>query len=508
MSDASVGAALRSAARLVVIEAPAGCGKTFQGAKYAADISGAVGRGRVLVLTHTHAACDVFASATCGAQGTIEIRTIDSLISQIATAYHQALELPADPSAWARTRKNGYDELAGRVAGLIRASPMVARSVAVRYPVVICDEHQDASADQHDIVMACYEAGAAVRIFGDPMQRIYGSKKKTEIEADKQRWEGLKQKANAFEELDNPHRWADGSDALGQWILAARAALRSGAQLDLAGQLPQGVSIVVGENQSPRQRGGYRLSKAEAKAIYGLVKQTDSLLVLASHNETVNALRAFFGRRLPIWEGHVREGLSVLISIVQEHKGDAVKMAQAVVEFLDRVATGFSPSAFGNTFVDEVSAGCAAKRSGKPATLQALGRLVLEEPNHRGIAKVLQRLKELTETDSAFSGVKIDYHREFWDAVRLAQFEDADEGFAELSRRRGYARPSVPAKAISTVHKAKGLECKNVLILPCDAQHFAESPAARCRLYVAMSRPTRSLTFVVSQKAPSPLLKV
>jgi DNA helicase-2/ATP-dependent DNA helicase PcrA len=137
-----------------------------------------------------------------------------------------------------------------------------------------------------------------------------------------------------------------------------------------------------------------------------------------------------------------------------------------------------------------------------------LGRLLLDEPNHRGIAKALQRLKELITDDPAFSAVKIDYHREFWDAVRLAQFDDPDEGFAEVSRRRSYARPSVPTKAISTVRKAKGLECRNVLILPCDAQHFAESPAARCRLYVAMSRPTHSLTLVVSQKTPSPLLKL
>lgn len=508
MSDASVGIALRSPARLVVIEAPAGCGKTFQGAKYAADIAATVDRGRVLVLTHTHAACDVFASATCGAEGNVEIRTIDSLIGQIATVYHQALQLPADAAAWARTRKDGYDELAGRVAVLLRASPMVPRSLVVRYPIVICDEHQDASADQHEIVMACFEAGASVRIFGDPMQRIYGSKKKAEIEADKQRWDGLKQKAHAFEELDKPHRWSDGSSALGEWILAARAALRSGAQIDLRGRLPQGVSVVVGENQSPKQRGGYRLAKANAKPIYSLVKQTDSLLVLASHNETVNALRAFFGRRLPIWEGHVREGLSALVGAVQEHKGDAVKIAQAAVRFLDHVATGFSPSAYGNTFLSEVSGGCTGKRSGKPATLQALGRLLLEEPNHRGVARVLHRLKELIATDPVFSAVKIDYHREFWDAVRLAQFEDPAEGFAEISRRRSYARPSLPPKAISTVHKAKGLECRNVLVLPCDAQHFAESPAARCRLYVAMSRPTHSLTFVVSHKAASPLLKL
>jgi DNA helicase-2/ATP-dependent DNA helicase PcrA len=64
----------------------------------------------------------------------------------------------------------------------------------------------------------------------------------------------------------------------------------------------------------------------------------------------------------------------------------------------------------------------------------------------------------------------------------------------------------LPAKAISTVHKAKGLECDGVLIMPCDAQHFGDSLAARCRLYVAMSRAKRSLTFVVSRQKPSPLI--
>ena len=38
MGDVSVAATLRSSARLVVVEAPGGCGKTFQGASYARDI--------------------------------------------------------------------------------------------------------------------------------------------------------------------------------------------------------------------------------------------------------------------------------------------------------------------------------------------------------------------------------------------------------------------------------------------------------------------------------------
>ena len=86
MADAAVAAALRSTAKLVVVEAPGGCGKTFQGAAFAADVSSTLGAGRLLILTHTHAACDVFGDRTKGLSG-LEIRTIDSLISQIAEAY-------------------------------------------------------------------------------------------------------------------------------------------------------------------------------------------------------------------------------------------------------------------------------------------------------------------------------------------------------------------------------------------------------------------------------------
>jgi len=77
MSDASVRAALRSDERLVVIEAPAGCGKTHQGAEYASEIARAVD-GRLLILTHTHAACSVFAERTRDVGARVEVRTIDA----------------------------------------------------------------------------------------------------------------------------------------------------------------------------------------------------------------------------------------------------------------------------------------------------------------------------------------------------------------------------------------------------------------------------------------------
>lgn len=48
MSDATVHAALRSEAPLVVVEAPGGCGRTHQGADYAREVA-AIRKGRLLI---------------------------------------------------------------------------------------------------------------------------------------------------------------------------------------------------------------------------------------------------------------------------------------------------------------------------------------------------------------------------------------------------------------------------------------------------------------------------
>jgi len=160
MSDSLVFAALRSDRRLVVIEAPAGCGKTFQAAEFACERASSIAPSRILILTHTHAACNVFAARIRDPRGRVEIRTIDSLISEIATVYHLSLGLPPDPVSWARRMgSTGFNTLASKVAALLACNPMIATALVQRYPLVICDEHQDSSAEQHAIAIALYDAG-------------------------------------------------------------------------------------------------------------------------------------------------------------------------------------------------------------------------------------------------------------------------------------------------------------------------------------------------------------
>jgi hypothetical protein len=185
--------------------------------------------------------------------------------------------------------------------------------------------------------------------------------------------------------------------------------------------------------------------------------------------------------------------------------GDCAVLAAGINDFVVRTGRGLSASSFGDRFRHEVQERCRKGCRGKPATIQQLARLLIMEPNHRGVSQVLRRLTELKERDPVFSDIEIDHYKEYWEAVRLGDFETPEAGFAEISHRRTYLRPQPPARALSIIHKAKGLECDSVILMPCDAKTFPDKPDARCLLYVALSRGMKRLLLVVSKQRPSPL---
>lgn len=507
MSDEAVAALLRSDQPLVLVEAAAGCGKTYQGASYARDAMTTPGDGRLLILTHTHAACSVFAERTKGAGSRVEIKTIDALIMQISTAYHQALGLPSNLSSWAwRDNGSGFAIMAAKVAAFLGAHPMVAKALATRYPVIVCDEHQDSSADQHEVVMALHRGGAMLRIFGDPLQRIYGGRTAAEAKADQARWEALKQAATCGV-LDTPHRWQTGCAELGKWIRSARESLKANKPIDLTGGLPDSLTILRASNVA-RQHGGYSLSKDQRRPIDQLVNEMDQLMILASQNDLVTALRAFWMRKIPIWEGHTRDALAGLVAVLREKHGNAEGLAQGLIEFVSSVSVGFTQRSHGDRLLQEITEGCIRKTTGKPANIQAIARLILGNPSPKGVSDAIELIRDLVKAKGdGFLDVKIDRRVELGDAIRLGAFADAEEGFAEIARRRSYSRPSPPSRTLSSIHKAKGLECDHVMVMACDRTQFSSTSYAKCKLYVAISRAKRSLTLVVPDTNTSPLFE-
>lgn len=504
MSDESVAASLRSKASLVLIEAPAGCGKTHQAAEYAHWLASTNDCGQTLILTHTHAACDVFRARTRNVFRRVHVTTIDGLIAQVAGMYHVALKLPPDTTSWARTQKDGFEELAKKVVCLLSTSKVIVKFLVTRYPVILCDEHQDANAAQHAIVMLLLDVGAKVRVFGDPMQAIYVNGKKARKDHHG-RWLELRERADKFEELDYPHRWDKGSPELGQWVLGARDALRSGQPVDLRSNRPVGLTILVADNSSPMS-GGFMLEKEQGRQVRDSIKSVTSMMILSGQNATVRGVNAYLGRSVPIWEGHTREALSDLVAVCIAGNGNPVAIAEGFKAFAQSIAKGFSDSSFARRFVQEVTLGCAKRCTGTPAQLQILARCILDAPNHHGVACALTMLDSLRSSNPGFSEIKIDMMREYREAIRLGTFDDPTQGLAEITRRRSIMGAVMPQKVISTVHKAKGLESDHVLLMPCDKVHYGNSDEKRCLLYVALSRARSTLTLVVSPSNPSPLL--
>jgi len=502
VSDDSVRAAIRSDAQFVVIEAPAGCGKTTCAAEYAQDIARGVVRTRPLILPHTHAACSVFASRARGLASRMEIRTIDSLIANIASAYHVGLGLPKDIQQWIRQGNKRHEKLASKVATLLNQHPIIPVSLAQRHQTVICDEHQDSGSAQHSIVMSLGAMGAKLRVFADPMQRIFGSDSSTGAGYS---WQELTQVAHAFEQLDTPHRWKSGCIQLGNWTLAARRNLADGRPINLHAGLPPSVTVVFAENQSD-SRFNYRLSYSDRKPIDEFEqREQNSLLILTHYNETAESFRSLFHRRISLWEGHTRDSLEKLVNKINVFTGDSESLGKALVEFMGEVGKGFSQSKFGDRLLAEIRNNCTKKSSGKPAAIQEIAKILLSESDHHGVAKALRRTFELKKERKDFANIEIDRLKEFSEAVRLDSFATAEEGLTGIMHHRTYSRPHPPGRAISTIHKAKGLECESVILMPCDAHTFPDKDVARCLLYVALSRARSRLLLVLSRNKPSPL---
>ena len=153
---------LRSNVRKVLIEAPAGCGKTHEAAKLAMDALGDLNDGqKVLLLAHTNAAKEEFTRRTRIAGSRIEVSTIDSFSVRLLRHYASALGLPSplDRNIGPRGEGVPFRQLAQQAVQLLDRAPTIARLVGAKYPLIIGDEHQDANTNQHSLLMRIVDAG-------------------------------------------------------------------------------------------------------------------------------------------------------------------------------------------------------------------------------------------------------------------------------------------------------------------------------------------------------------
>lgn len=121
--------ALRSSEPSVVIEAPAGCGKTYEAVSAAVDLARNLsGDQEVLLLAHTNAAVQVFRSRVRGLKAPVHATTLDAFALEQVTPYASQLGLP-NPLRVDGPDRVEFSELAPKLCELFDRVPATAKAL-------------------------------------------------------------------------------------------------------------------------------------------------------------------------------------------------------------------------------------------------------------------------------------------------------------------------------------------------------------------------------------------
>lgn len=482
---------LHSSAPCVVIEAAGGCGKTTKAAKYAHEAAQRLTFGKVLLLSHTHAACGEFQRKCAAHNKKIDVETCDSFSLKTISAYAGPLGLPSPLESHLGRPDGGipFSALSEKAVDLFRRSPTIARTVASYYPIIVLDEHQDASVHQHQMILLLREIGGAhLRIFGDPMQAIHPANNTSHVS-----WDDVWAAADDTGALEEPHRWA-GTPELGDWIMASRASLKAGNPASLR-DAPACVSVRSHYELAGRER--LRDVRTASREVHKFLNDAPkSAAILAFLGNMAKSTAQAVGWRAPLNEGAHLDELEVLIQALETRAGDAPGISRAFLDFLSVIGAGLTASVR-NGLEERIGETINRDRAGNNqiAWLNYF-EPIYTSPDHRGVAAAMRRVRDTLPPGYT---VRLGEHARGLSA--LARTDDPRTYGNALSRIR--RRREWPPQMVSTIHKAKGLDFDHVLLCPVDRHQYPDDTFGARLLYVALSRAKRSLRLVLAGDAPT-----
>jgi hypothetical protein len=499
MSLSAIRHVLRSNERNVIIEAPAGCGKTYEAAKLAIDVGVQLKIGtEVLLLAHTNAAVQEFARRIDGTGARVHATTIDAFCLNLLSPYANRIGLPSPLRRFVGTGEGRipFEELAPRIADLLHRCPSIASLVACRYPFIILDEHQDANLFQHSVVTSVRNFGdCRVRVFGDPMQAIYESD-----DRGRPSWDQLVAEANISKTLIIPQRWDEHPD-LGAWICLARTELQAGRNLPLQAA-PQSVNIqrVTGLRCAGF---GYGNVGAIGPTVREFLRNSGgSAAILSRYNNHVWGLHVAAAGKVRVNEGAEFNAAYGLVENAIVNINNPQRMAACLLAHIETVSTGMDGE----------------KKRSATLMLQAdrieYGRFrVMKdfvrkfEPLYRSpdFPTFCEVVRDVIFSPPAWLTIRMPMCMRLVAQIRQIQQENAIEYLDEIVARFK-ARPKRPARCASSIHKVKGLDFDHVLIGNFSSEHFPDDEISRRIAYVALSRARKSITLLVPELSPSPLL--
>lgn len=458
--------------RLGSVTAPAGCGKT----QLIADaLSLHTNNKPVLVLTHTNAGVTALrARLQRGGipNSAYRLSTIDGFAMRLAAKFPLRAGLNARALELANPNSD-YPAIRSAVQRLLQAGH-INDPITSTYSRLLVDEYQDCNTAQHAIVCSIAQT-VPTCILGDPMQAIFGFRDPLV------HWEREAQAAfPPIGALQTPWRWRlAGMDALGAWLLQARASLQAGQPVDLRGA-PEGVQWVQLTQGAELQQ---RLAAARTEA-----PNRDGRVLVIGDSINVNG-RHQLTMQTPGATSVEAVDLKDLVNFARQLDLASPNALRQIVEFAASLMTGVGVANL-LTRVETIRCG----RARTPATpAEAAAVAFMAAPSHPTAIDLLQSLSDQ-------HGARV-YRPEMLhcctSALRAAGGKAGFIGAAIQARERNrhLSRP-LGRRAVGSTLLLKGLEADVAVILEPErmtAQH----------LYMALTRGARRVVVCSS----TPLLR-
>jgi hypothetical protein len=476
---------------MLLIEAPAGHGKTYQAAHAAAEMGKGLERGQTpLLLSHTNSARAEFERHFRG-RGSARAETLDSLACSIVDTYATrfGINRPMRPEA-KHLGQPSFAQIRRWACELLRDAPAVAQGLAWRHPVILGDEYQDTACDHHELLWRIRQAGPVrVRLFGDGLQAIF------DFAGDLISWDDLVAEHGALM-LPHGYRW-DATPELRDFIAAARAALVAGEQVPLRDR-PTSVQVHSWSGAAPGigQRGhcpacdgvlrGLKCSGHVAHLVrngshaYGLAKRLPHVMKLYESGDPSEPLKR--------------------IEQAQASAGEAPKLILLLIDTLRAWGGGVEKDI--RTQLERLcqADGVHASTSKRVPPWLPLCELVYDRPDAYGWLRAFK--------------LAVSCHKELgWKIVRrdaAALFiripDDAPDLILAVQHVARARRDRFgPTSKVMTVHRSKGMQFDVVVLPYVAAAAFPDDDDGRKHLYVALTRAQRQLHLLVPTERPSPL---
>jgi hypothetical protein len=477
---------------ILLIEAPAGYGKTQEAVVAAHRVAQELSVGfEVLFLTHTNGARETF-NRRLGRSAAV-MKTIHSLAADVVELYAAPLGLPRPLQPF--HAKPTFDAMVRHAVDLLTRRPEIARGLAIRHPLILVDEYQDCSRDQHELIQLIAAAGPTrLRLFGDGLQGIF------EFTGMQVGWEDLGA-LHPTVSLTTPWRWKD-NPGMASFLVDARAALLAGEPIDLRSP-PSCVTVHrwSGPVPGPNQEGH---APACLQSLKGCCDEVT--VVITHHNAHALGLR----RKLPGFgsyhEGADHEPARTILEKVTAARGNAPALAALLVKAMRDWGTGMT-----KTYRDQVSEICQPDGvvTGAKTKILPLARLCERLYQRPDTAEWLRCLRKVLDGEHGVESWRVLRGDPIYLLARLHPGNEDDP--VALLHREARARDAArkaPRKGFMTIHKAKGLEFERVAVPYCAGSLFGDDAPSRCRMYVAISRAQSHLHLLIPDEDPTPLLRV